>query len=308
MFKKLDPLVDPLVLSNSGVACMNDCERRFCHRYLLKTPKDPDFKDPAYFGFGRAFHGILEHTAGDPKRYSASAIGRPIVEKNGLNWDNDGAKISAMLRTFWLLAAQRPLAIAACEVEFENDIARGKIDAIGVDDQLNWYICDWKTTGVSLDLTKPAMLRQDPQLCLYGALSEDIAAQLNLEPHKFAGVLLREIEKPRHRWKEGETFDSFHARISEKGNPAGRDMFVPIDELQWQDSYGNFLEAVKRARALQQEWIAGNETPGRQDTRNCKQWGSPCEFWSQCYEGKTFTEMSRPQAAPTAPINPLEFL
>lgn len=279
----IDPM-KPLALSNSGANTFNDCEQKGFLQYIVKSPKDSDWKDPRYFAFGSAFHNVLEWCGHDYRRFSAELVKSALL-KELLQWDNDGAKIMAMLRSYWILCSKSPqLELAGAEIWFENDLVRGKVDAIFRESVTGlWWICDIKTTGIALSQTKEMELINDQQMNLYGVFHDLIAEKLGLDPNLWAGIRYREIEKPRHKYKLGETFDEFHARISEKGNPNAREIVVTRDRMNWDSVYANFLLTVKRVRELQNAYNTGTPIQPRQNFKSCKQWGTPCPYWSHCY-------------------------
>lgn len=279
----------PLALSNSGANTFNECEKKGFLQYIERAPKDPDYKDPRYFAFGSAFHHVLEWCNHDHKKFNAELVKSALL-KEQLAWENEGAKIMAMLRSYFSMHLKSPqLELVGAEIWFENDLVRGKVDAIFRESVTGlWWISDIKTTGQPLSPTKHVELINDQQMNLYGVFCDLLAQKLGLDPECWAGIRYREIEKPRHKYKLGETFEQFHARVSEKGNPPAREIVLTKDQLNWDSVYANFLETVKRARQLQEAFNAGQPVAPRQDFKQCKKWGTPCPYWSHCY-GSLYT-------------------
>jgi len=274
----------PIALSTNSANTFNSCERKGYHRYFAKTGNDLDWTRPNYYGFGSAFHEVLEKCKHDSKRFRFELVVN-ACEKECLNLDSDAPKLLACLRSYWLLSAESALVPLHFEHWFENDLACGKVDLI-LENPADgtWLICDTKTSGISLSATKRIELINDPQMNLYGAFHDVIAERLGLEADKWQGIAYREIEKPKQKYKLGESFEEFHARVSEKGNPKYREIILPKEELKWDNAYQNFLMTVKRARELQQEFINGTPTTSRQNFQSCKKFGTPCEYWSKCYD------------------------
>ncbi len=271
----------PLILSASSANTFNSCERKGLEYSIKKSKPDSDYIRPGYFAFGTAFHSVLEKSMHDFRRFKTSIL-FDACKSEWLFWNNEGAKLMAILRSYWALIAESNLKPTHFEKWFQNDLARGKIDLI-LEAPSGWYICDTKTNGQSLSPTKKTELTNDPQMNLYGAFHDIIAESLDLDPDKWLGIVYREVEKPKQHYKLGETFEEFHARIAEKGNPKAREIIVSRDELNWDNSYANFLKTLTRAREIQTEYLNGLPDSSRQDFNSCKKFGTPCEYWSKCY-------------------------
>lgn len=282
---KYDP-TKPIALSNSSSNVFNSCERKGYFQYIEKRKPDLDWIKPGYFSFGVAYHFILEKSRHHVNNYDGSLL-EMACKKEGLHIPNDGAKLAACVNAYWALIRCSEWKPYVFEKWFENDLARGKIDLILTDSKGNWVICDTKTNGMALSPTKKMELINDSQMNLYGAFHDIIAESIKLDPKKWLGCLYREVEKPRNHYKLGESFEDFYNRISEKGILNHREIFIHRDEMKWDNAYNNFLLTVKRAREIQnyflndssKEWYASI----RHDTSQCKKFGTPCEYWSQCY-------------------------
>lgn len=271
----------PLVLSASSASTFNSCERKGLYYSIQKAKVDHDYIRPPYFAFGSAFHEVLEKCEHDFRNFKSEIL-RDACRAEGLYINNEGVKIMAVVRSYWQLIAGSEFKPIAFEKWFQNDLARGKIDVI-LQAPNGWYICDTKTNGMSLSPTKLMELINDPQMNLYGAFHDIIAKSLGLDPNKWLGIVYREIEKPRQRYKLGESFDDFHERVCEKGNPKARELIIHRDQLKWDNAYENFLKTLTRAREIQKEYINGMPDSSRQDFNSCKKFQSPCEYWSRCY-------------------------
>ena len=314
-------------LSHSGINTMLACEHKFASRYVYKTPVDSDYVDSKALHFGKAFHKILENCKHDYKLCTTGMM-REVCNDFSLAWDNDGAKIASCLRSYF--AGQDPKwKCIHTEVGFETDDHKGFIDAIfeHVDDK-RWRIGDNKTSGVKLEVAIKAKLINDQQMNMYVWHAPFIALMLGLDIDKFDGISYREVEKPRHRWKPDikerhedlelsssstedvefykptvtvttrpETWAEFTQRC---GEPPYRETVLLRHEFIFLDRVvANIMQMTERARALE----AIDAVPTR-NMQACKQWGSPCPYWSQCYDGKTYTESRAAEsAAPTQTIS-----
>lgn len=266
---KRDP-EKPFVASQSSLGTLMGCEEKFVHRYYKATPRDDNWVSPTYFAFGTAFHEIL-HFSQYNKANVTELLIRGHVEINGLNWDNDGAKVIACLDSYFENHTREEKFIAS-EVEIFTDEFVMYADAI-FEDKDGWYIADMKTVGFSLDPYPLYRLKRDNQMCLYAAHAKHFAEKLGLDPDKFTGMSYREVEKPRQRIRKNELHDSFLARC--KPTPY-RETFLTPDMLLIDETMFSIKAQLQRARSLKAEMPIKN-------TQNCKRNGLVCEFWSQCY-------------------------
>lgn len=272
----------PIALSNSSMNVFNSCERKGFLQYIEKAKPDIDYVRPGYFAFGTAYHFVLEKTKHEANNYDISLLER-ACDNECIYFPNDGAKIAACINSYWGLIRGSEWKPHAFEKWFQNDLARGKLDLIVVKNDGYWVISDAKTNGMALSPTKKIELINDSQMNLYGAFHDIIAKSCNLDPTKWLGCLYREVEKPRQHYKIGESFEEFYNRISEKGIPNHREIFISRDEMNWDNSYNNFLLTLKRAREIQYAYLNGKPIETKQNFSNCKKFGTPCEYWSRCY-------------------------
>jgi hypothetical protein len=275
----------PIVLSYSGMTCLQDCERKFAHRYLLGTGKDQDQETPNYFDFGSCFHKVLELTQHDPRNFPTINFQGIVESYAALDPIADGGRIAALLRNYWVMHAASGLKCCKCELRLDLEKTTAVIDAIMEDALGRWWIVDLKTTGM-MDATLPARIARDPQLNHYAACKDAIAMLLDLDPAAFAGVRYREGFKARTEPKAGETFTAYTERVQPSSKV--REIIVQRDMLAVADVWEAFAEAWDNADRLRQAVLAG-ASQGRCNFNACLKWNRPCEFFSQCY-GRTFTE------------------
>jgi hypothetical protein len=153
------------------------------------------------------------------------------------------------------------------------------VDAIFQDDDW-WYISDIKTTGLKLDPTVRTRLTVDPQLVNYSRYAHILAEKLNLPLEKFYGINYREVEKPRQKWKVGESWESFTQRC---GMPEFREVDVSKHQLKTSEVSSNLENTLYTIRQIKDK----NDTS--QNMRACRDKGQTCKFYSQCY-GCLFSE------------------
>lgn len=270
---------DKFIGSVSAIGKFNNCQRAFYHQYIAFNEKDFDYKIPKYFSFGSAFHSCLEWCSYNGNHCGAELI-RKACELYQLSYESDGAKLAACLRSYF--ANAKPLKVIAMEEEFVTDDWVFIIDAIMADDYW-WYIVDNKTTGIKLDPLILTKLRVDLQMGLYANHAKLIAERFNLPREKFYGICYREVEKPRLRPKENETYNEFTKRC---GEPAYRESYVGAPQLQLDQVINSLTAGLTSARQI------SSEEQTTQNMRSCKNMGEVCAYYSRCY-GKTHTEAQK---------------
>jgi hypothetical protein len=288
----------PNQVSYSGASTLNECERKYCYKYLARIDKDRDYVSPDYFSLGQAFHKVLELTNHKHSLFSGINF-RGVVESFKLDYASEGARIAAMLRKYWMLHNAVGLDVVACEIKFAGTYTNGIIDAVMVDAEGNWWIVDLKTAG-RLEENLPARIKLDPQLNLYAAFRVAAAEQAKVDPDKFAGVRYRETSKPGQVYKAGETFESYTQRCD--AGVKCREIVIPANEIDSKASYLEFCKNIERAHAMQNEFNSTKTFVGRCNFKACLAWGRPCEYFSACY-GKSYTEtMSSTRVITTAEV------
>jgi hypothetical protein len=203
----------------------------------------------------------------------------------GLDFNTDGAKVAACLRSYF--AGAKPYKVIAMEQEYITEDWVFYVDAI-MQDETWWYIVDIKTTGNKLEDFIRTKLTMDPQMVLYASHAHLIAEKNGLDIDKFYGIIYREVRKPLQRPKPGESWQDFTMRC---GNPEYRETDISKTQLQTELVLRNMHEALRKVREIktQEECV--------QNMRACVDKGSVCTFYSQCY-GKTYTEAKREGAKP----------
>lgn len=274
-------------LSYSGAGVLEDCERKYCHQYLAKTPIDVDFVKQDYFSFGQCCHKVLELLNHKAKSFKDLDF-KKFVESFNLDYLEDGGKIAAILRNYWYLHAKSNLDVIANEIRFEFDHVNGIIDAIAIDNtEKGFWIIDYKTTGM-LDATLPARVTRDEQLTLYAGTEAWLRSKFpQIANLPFLGVRLRESFKPKIKPKKNETYAEYTIRCEDSCKT--RETIVRADKLDIKGVYENFAEKSKLAKDLQKQFQDRQSFVGRQNFKACTKFGSPCQFWSQCY-GQLYSE------------------
>lgn len=289
----------PLSVSYSGASTLQECERKYCFKYLMKIEKDTDFVSPDYFAVGNAFHKVLELTKHDYRKFPEIDF-KGILKSYKLDVHEDGGRIAAMLRKYWILHMGIPLDVIDCELKFEGTYTNGIIDAVMVERGGStesglsgvkgaWWIVDLKTAG-KMDSALPSRLQNDPQLNLYAAFRSVVSDKHNLDPNLFAGVRYREAIKPGQHVKAGESFEDWTRRC-ESGAQV-REIVIPASRMDLKRSYDEFSKNIAKAHELQSEFYSTKALVGKCNFKACLSYSKPCEYYSKCY-GRTYTESQR---------------
>lgn len=205
------------IYTNSKFDTLDRCEREYAHRYILKTPKDPDYIDPNYFKFGRAFHEILEETNHDGSKFTLDILNL-FVAKNDLCPLFERAKLLKCLESYYAFHKKSEINPVKLELTFNNGVFGGIIDTIGISPKdKKWWIVDIKTAAF-LDPMKPYLIKKNQQLSFYACFNEEIKdkiyEQIGIELKEFGGFIYRETKKPSERkTKKDLDFEYFYGRL-----------------------------------------------------------------------------------------------
>lgn len=275
-------LSKPLIVSSSMIKSYRSCQSRFAHRFIQKTAVDSDYAPPHWGGFGRAYHAILERMLYKRSNFDHGIL-RDVVTENKLHWESDGPKLLACVFSFFENNELLPsLDLVACEVNFANQHNQGAVDAIFRWASGGWFIVDNKTVGVPFDAAIASKISSDIQMNMYAINAPAIAKVCTgighpLHADDFLGVLYWEVRKVSQRYKEGETFDQFYARIKVpdfRSTVIAKAQFNPSVQAEISD-------ATIAIHHLQTETNLGVEPP--KSRNNCVEFGTPCAYYSKCH-------------------------
>lgn len=283
-----------LSVSYSCANTFQECEFKGCLKYFAKAPKDKDYITPDYFNVGNAFHKVLEMTMHDPDTFPSINF-KDILKSYTLDEFEDGGKILAMLRQYWIFHVQVPLKVIACEHKFAKGPTNGIIDAImqerGTDKRYNligdpgaWWIVDLKTASKA-DEALPSRLHRDVQMCLYAAMAPHIAEIFKLDPTKFAGIRYREVTKPLQKMKSGESFSDWTSRCM----ASFREIVILKEEMDIKTTFDEFNHLIEKIHKLESVFTNDMEIVGMKNPKSCLSWGRSCEYFSVCHNA-TYTE------------------
>jgi len=206
------------------------------------------------------------------------------------------------------------------EIGFENKKTRGFIDRVLKDKSGHWYICDWKTRR---EVPKVASAIKDPQAAHYMSFYTEIAKMLRLDTMKFKGIIFHNVTKPsckrsklpKQDVKEEvqENPNTIWIKDVPEGYKESREdyikkllegtkqdktpniqvvhHFVPFSQDMIVTHWKNFKGAHAKYATLDKAFKATGEAVGTCNYDQCiDSYGAHCDYWSQCHDGKTFTE------------------
>lgn len=262
--------------SYSASQMLATCERKYYYKYILGVAQDADaVDDPRALLFGKTFHKVCEDTQHDGSQFKMEMLDRAAFENNLEAEDKFG--VYACLVSYYSIHKTSKLFVRAIESEIGDDTFVGYVDAILMDINGNWRICDLKTSGMIVEQLF-ARLHKDPQLNFYGAYAGQLAEKYGLDLSRLVGCSYRVVQKSRSKPKAGESMAAYAARVA----PEAYSIEVPIEMMNFQESYENMVMSQQKGKSLTFETAKCNR-------KNCLDWNRPCEYWSQCH-GKTYTE------------------
>ncbi len=269
-------------LSYSSASTLQECERRFSHYKLLRTPEDEDYEKSSALAIGSAFHWLLEKSKHE-KPVSISAdlaicVADPTI---GLA-EEDVPLVHAMVLRYLRLHKRMGLRVLAVEIEIRTEWFLGYVDAVMEDADGNFWIVDLKTWKSVMPSTTQ-MLPKDVQLGLYAAHSALVAEQLGLLPEKFAGVRWRVATKSSAKQKKTESYIDFVKRLADDHIKA-YDIPVPKDRLNGDERLAAHFKLWEKSAELR-----ADPSKAAQNFKNCFSFFSPCAYWSKCH-GQIFSE------------------
>lgn len=253
---------------------------KYWHYKVNKTPIDNDAsKETVHFDVGKAFHQVLENTM-----HKKDGI-RGQVEKccTDYNVKQFIPMIHAMVLKYLKVHEASGLECVGCEMELTNLKAIGYVDAVMIDrEKMEWWIVDLKTAAFVTDLTF-SKLTADVQLNLYASFADKISNFYKLSEYKFAGSRYRVTKKSKLKQKATEEDDDYTKRIYK-----GIESYDAVIPVALMDPAG-FYKKHEASHQLSLELRDGSLAP-MVNHSYCDAFFKPCEYFSNCHGGKTFTE------------------
>jgi hypothetical protein len=264
-------------ISYSSSTTMLGCQFKFWLDKVEKAPRDPDTVESDAFTFGKVHHKVLEDCHHDRADYTEDLLVNAARE---LGLDSGVLPmVYACIHSYFPVREKSGLTCVASEVEVgDGQTFTGYVDAILCDKNYNWWICDLKTSGM-FSSSIFARLDQDPQLNIYAAHVNQICEKTGMDPALFAGCRYNVSVKPRMVVKPMETLQSYAARAK----PANWEYAVPAVRLDPQYALNQLFRLRDMAGTLTYENAFRNRG-------NCMTYNKPCEFWSRCHGGLTYSQ------------------
>jgi PD-(D/E)XK nuclease superfamily len=269
-------------LSHSSASTLLECEQKYTHYKILKTPNDPDYEKSDALAIGSAFHWILEKSEHKKPRSITKDLAICVRDPTiGLSED-DIPLVHAMVVKYLRLHDKMKLRVIAVEIEIRTDWFLGYVDMVMEDDDGNWYLGDLKTWK-SLSPGTIQQLPKDPQLALYCGHYEYVAELLDLVPEKFAGAIWRVVTKTSAKRKANEEYLDYVKRLADKHLTA---YHIPVPK--------SMMDSGERLAAHFKLWektigLRKDPTKAMKNFKGCFSYFSPCQYFSRCH-GRPFSE------------------
>lgn len=264
----------PRKMSYSTSKVLQNCEVEYMHSKVWNTPPDSDHEETDAFGFGKAFHEVLEKSKHNAfhKEHLIEAM-----ETHQVN-SADMGPLMAMGKRYLQLHKLSGLKVVKCEQEISTPEYVGYIDMIMVDKDGGWWIGDLKTTSRFDEKNLLPRMAFDDQLNLYTYFYKWLAPHFDLDPAKFKGCRYRATTKPKIVQKGKETPEEYAERVAEKIEVY--DIEVPLSVMNPQAAWDHIVKSYERSVILQ-----GGEDAPRRNLNGCISYFKPCKFFSQCHGG-----------------------
>lgn len=260
-------------LSVSSLKTLQSCENKYWHYKVAKSPKDSDYQEGDFLGFGKAFHQVLEWT--NHEDWNESLLIKAMVEHNV---DQDEKPLlEVMLRKYVEYHKASGLKVVKCELGIETSTTVLYMDAIalGFDatgKPIGWWIIDLKTAARH-DENILSQLSRDAQMNHYASFASEVEIAVHeVVDLPFLGCRYRQVIK-----SKAQT-----ARGLESGVKVV-DIEIPVEALDVEGFKKLFDTVHDRATQLHQ-----GEAPVKNYSA-CFNYFSPCAYFSQCH-GDLFTK------------------
>lgn len=276
-------------LSYSSMNTINACEQKYFHYKILGSKKDPDFEDSfEAFNFGTAFHYVNEKTLHQYPKSKGELETLLTFCQTKFDLDTESRlKVKACLLKYWDMSSKSGLTCVPGGIELlvSNDEYVGYIDAVMWDENKNWWIVDLKTAGM-LDKGTIAQLGKNEQLNLYSFFQRQIAESLSLDPLKFMGCRYRVTLKSKMAYGKKDTDETFTKRVL--ATIKTYDYIVDKKELDPVSIYLKYKKAYDKSQKFRDK-NTSHALPEK-NYKACFDYFRPCEYWSNCHQGETFTK------------------
>jgi hypothetical protein len=254
-------------LSVSSLKTLQSCEQKYFHYKVAATPKDADYEEGDFLGFGKAFHQVLEntlHTSWNEKLLIEACCDN--------NVDQDEVPLlKVMLEKYVQYHKLSGVQVVKCELGIETNKTVLYIDAIGVSfdstgTPIGWWIIDLKTASRH-DESLLGRLARDEQMNHYASFADDVEIAVEeIKGIPFLGCRYRQVVKSKATTPRG----------LESGVKV-YDIEIPAEMLSVEEFKSHFNTLYDRAYELHQ-----GEAPLR-NYSSCFNYFQPCQYFSQCH-------------------------
>lgn len=275
-------------LSYSSASVLTECEQKYWHRKIAKTPIDPDVEEDYHaFSVGKAFHKVLEdnfHFDKFPMAVGVNILPMVIEVCKEFKVEEEAPMVTAMIIKYINLHRRCGLRVFKCELPVSyQDKFYGIIDCILWNYAGDWWIRDMKTAA-RFDSNLMARLPRDPQLNLYAffATHQGLGGILGLK--RFLGTRYNVTTKTTANEQPADkNTEGFIKRLVEK-HVKSFEIIIPVEVMSTAEIWSEHSDLWNRADELR------NGVAPRKNFRNCvDKYNKNCPYWSRCHS-KTNTD------------------
>lgn len=279
-------------LSYSSSTLIKNCETKYFHYKVAKTPMDADAskRDNSHFAIGKAFHYILEKSLHEKPKKIVNDLEECVQDMDISLSEEHIPLVHAMILKYLRLRKQSSWKAVAVEYAIEDPKVIGYVDLVEVNDRGEWTITDLKTASSFFD-SKISMLASDPQLNLYAYFAPQIAEKFNLDLDKFIGVrylVTTKLSKMLVK-KATDSYEDYVLRLADSKQMKSIHIFIPKALMRIEENYKEFIADYERSIELR-----GGSAPKR-NYSYCNAFFRGCDYFSQCHgmEYEEFMESNK---------------
>lgn len=289
-------------LSHSQLEVMKSCQRKYYHKYVLKTQADTDYEPSRKaLDYGSLVHYyVSSYIKGDLIKADINKFVTHYAKQLVFNgehsclYDEENEEMLGKACASCHFAAdfvedirQQGGEFIVSELRYETPFSTAIIDCII---KLNgvYYVVDFKTATIKNgEIPELAKITTDPQLNLYAYFFSDIMEKLGIKDARLGGVAWCQIHKSALKYtKKASTIEELFERIINESETPYRVISAKTEHLKSKEFVDNFNQLAIQADALRNS----KEEPAANFSACMGFFGSePCAYWSQCH-GSLYSE------------------
>jgi hypothetical protein len=283
-------------LSHSQLEVMKSCQRKYYHKYVLKTPVDEDYNPSRKaLDYGSLVHYFASsYIKGDLLKTDIYQFvthdAKQLVfnDEHSCLYDDENEEMLGKACASCHFAAQfvddiinQGGEFIVSELRYETPFSTAIIDCII---KLNdvYYVVDFKTATIKNgEIPELGKIATDPQLNLYAYFFSDIMEKLGVKDARLGGVAWCQIHKSALKYtKKANTIDDLYQRIVDESETPYRVISTRAEHLKSKEFVDNFNQLAIQADMLRNS----KEEPAANFSACMGFFGSePCPYWSRCH-------------------------